>query len=370
MANVIDNKTKLITLIIGWPLDISAGSGAAFFTKNFVAQLQRKNIPTKILNLNNTLKNYHIYLLKRILFNLSLRFKSNVAGVVLGFDFDGFFMARNGIYFVALPRGIFGDILAYERGLHRLSVKIQAWLEGINVRKANLVIVPSQYAKKMAVRFYNVDAKKVVIIPNGFDLTEWERMWVKAPENIDHKKKIILAVAKFYPRKRLNILIEAFAQVLLRYQEVELQIVGDGIEFDNLKKLSKSLGIEAAVNFCGCISERAQIVYYYKNCDIFCHPSVQETFGNVLLEAMASSKPIVAARAASIPEIIDEGVNGFLFTPDDSKELADKLVHLLNNEQLCLVLGRGGYNILKNNYLWDKQIQIFLNYLTKPSLCL
>ena len=105
------------------------------------------------------------------------------------------------------------------------------------------------------------------------------------------------------------------------------------------------------------------MAFLYKNCDIFCHPSVQENFSNVLLEAMASSKPIVAADAASMPEIVKVGVNGLLFKANDSNDLSEKLLELLNNDSLSIKMGKEGYNILVDNYLWKDKVKIFLNYL-------
>lgn len=351
-----------IIIINTWSYSIATGGGAAFFTKGLYTQLKKMDKDVRMITLDNSFENYHLYLIKRILFNILLGFRIKFCNeIVLGFDFDGFCLPRRKNYFVALPRGIFADIVPYEKGLYYLSLKIQAFLEKINLRRAKEVIVSSQYAKKKVVELYQINADKVMVIPNGFDSDTWKKHLSK--QSLEKRfKKRVLGVAKFYPRKKMEVLVKAFALVLEKNKNTELVLVGDGIELPKLKQLAKELGIEKNVIFTGNISNRDKIVSIYKNCDIFCHPSTQENFSNVLLEAMASSKPIVAAKAASMPEIIKDGISGFLFTPNSTRDLAEKLLKLLDNDLLCAKMGKEGYNILIKNYLWNNQVKIFLDF--------
>lgn len=353
---------KKIIFINSWPLSIATGGGAAFFTKGLYTQLKKNGEDVKKITLDNSFKNYHLYLIKRIFFNILLNFRIKFYNeIVLGFDFDGFCLSRKNNYFITLPRGIFADIAPYEKGLYYLSLKIQAFLEKINLRRANAVIVSSQYAKKKVVELYKINAYKVMVIPNGFDLDMWKKHLSIQPLEKKSKKRI-LGVAKFYPRKKMEVLVKAFALVLKKNKGVELILVGNGIELPKLKELVKELEIEECVTFYGNVPERAKMASIYKNCDIFCHPSIQENFSNVLLEAMASSKPIVAARAASMPEIVKDRISGLLFTPNNSEDLAEKLLELLNNDSSRIKLGEEGYNLLINNYLWEDKIKIFIDF--------
>lgn len=363
MTDALENhEERKIVFVNTWPFSVSAGSGAAFFAKGLYRQLETRGKKLKIISLDHTFKNYHLYLIKRIFFNILLGLRTRFTNeMILGFDFDGFCLSRRNNYFIALPRGIFADIAPYEKGLYYLSLKIQASLEKINLRRAHAIIVSSRYAKDKVVNLYKIEPNKVAIISNGFDLDSWEKDWSKQ-EAEDRPKKRILAVAKFYPRKKIEVLVKAFAILSKIKKDVELFLVGDGIELQRLQELASELGIKNSVTFFGNISEREKITFIYKNCDIFCHPSVQENFSNVLLEAMASSKPIVAARAASMPEIVKDRVSGLLFTPNDSEDLAEKLLELLNDDLLCEKMGEKGYNLLINNYLWKDQIQKFLDF--------
>jgi glycosyltransferase involved in cell wall biosynthesis len=106
-------------------------------------------------------------------------------------------------------------------------------------------------------------------------------------------------------------------------------------------RLAESLGLSQRVRFLGHVSQDA-LFHHYKNCEIFCLPSVQEGFGIVFLEAMVAGKPIVAANAAAVPEVVRHGINGLLVAPNDSSELAEALLTLLENRDLREHLGRVG----------------------------
>jgi len=353
--------TNNITIINSWPSSIKLGSGAAFFMKGLSTQLKKKGRNLKIFCLDESHKSYHLYLMKRIIFNILLAFKTKFNNeIVLGFDFDGFCVSRKNNFFIAFPRGILADIAPHEKRLNYLSLKFQAFLEKINLKRAGLIIVSSQYAKKKVVKLYNINLDKIAIIANGFELNTWKK-YLSSQLLKKRNKKRILGVAKFYPRKKVEVLIKAFNLVLKKNKNVELFLVGDGFELTKMKNLVKKLNINNYVVFCGNVVDREKMAFLYKNCDIFCHPSIQENFSNVLLEAMASSKPIVAAKAASMPEIVKNRVNGLLFPPNNSKILSEKLLELINDNSFCLKLGKKGYDILVKNYLWEDKINEFID---------
>lgn len=369
-ANAVSNgamfmhRINKIIIVNSWAYGVSSGSGATLFAERFSKELVQSGFAVEALRLDKSFSNYHVYLLKRIIFNFLLALNMRAGrGVVLGFDFDGVFIPRRRCYFVALPRGIFADMIRFERGLYRLSIRISAFLEGMNLRRADLVVVPSEYAKQSIITHYRLrNATPIAVIPNGFDTSAWEHL-LREQLTVTSERKRILAVAKLYPRKKMSVLIEALGVVVRSFPGVVLDVVGGGVDFKTLQKLVLRLNLGSWVTLHGDLDDRGRIAALYKNCDIFCHPSVQETFGNVLLEAMASGKPIVAARAASIPEIICDGVNGLLFAPDDVLDLANKLLLLLRDEALCVQLGNAGYAIVKEKYRWDACVALFMRHL-------
>ena len=131
-------------------------------------------------------------------------------------------------------------------------------------------------------------------------------------------------LAHLYRRKGIHTLLRAFS--LLRAGSV-LRIVGIGPEKQRLEQLAAALELTGRVQFLGQLPFDA-LVAEYRNASVFALPTTQEGFGIVFLEAMASSLPIVACRAASVPEVVGDGL---LVAPDDHEALADALRQLLDD---------------------------------------
>jgi len=148
----------------------------------------------------------------------------------------------------------------------------------------------------------------------------------------------VLSVCRFYRRKRLEVLLRAAAQLRGRIPRLEVRIAGGGPEEARLLKLWRSLRLEGTVRWLGNVPE-GTLAREYGACDVFCLPSVQEGFGIVFLEAMAAGKPIVAARAAAVPEVVTGGV---LAEPESVDSLAAALEGLYRDPVQRAVLGERG----------------------------
>lgn len=151
----------------------------------------------------------------------------------------------------------------------------------------------------------------------------------------------MLSVARMYPRKRLEDLLRATARLRARIPDVYVRIVGAGPESGRLRTLATSLGLGKAVTFLGEIS-RSALAVEYVGADCFCLPTVQEGFGLVFAEAMAAGLPIVACRAAAVPEVVVDGRTGLLVSPRKPDELAKAMETLLTNAALRAELSAAG----------------------------
>jgi glycosyltransferase involved in cell wall biosynthesis len=273
----------------------------------------------------------------RILFNIRIRkqLRSTRADAIIGFDLDGVFAPRGCLHIAAI-KGVLADEAKHERGMERLALMIQAWLEARHVRRADRVITTSAYSADRIASFYGVARERIAIVPELIDLDAWDRALADAPREEGPPR--ILAVAHLYSRKGVDTLLRAFASVPA---EAHLRIVGTGPERERLKELSHTLGIADRVHFLGHLPFIA-LVAEYRNATLFALPTEQEGFGIVFLEAMASSLPIVATCVAAVPEVVSDGVTALLANPGNESTIAELLETLLNDAALRQRLGDAG----------------------------
>lgn len=157
----------------------------------------------------------------------------------------------------------------------------------------------------------------------GVDLENFKKLDIEKDESVIN----LLYVGRITPEKNLEVLFQAFCNLLPAYPHLRLHIVGDG---PSLKELQKLYGKNRYITFYGKIKHE-ELPQYYSKGDVFVNPSFTETFGLVNIEAAACSLPIIAAREGGNLETVIEGYNGFLFTPKGVKELTSKIEELITD---------------------------------------
>jgi glycosyltransferase involved in cell wall biosynthesis len=284
-----------------------------------------------------------IHTLDRWRYNRAVVRRPPTADVVIGVDLDGFLWARRrprAIRYAVMLKGIIADELRNERGLVRALLALQARWERRNVQGAERVIVPSRYSAAIAQALYDVPERALAVVPEPIDLAEWRRRFAAAPPR-PSASPTVLAVARMYPRKRLEDLLRAAAALRARIPEVQVRIVGEGPESARLRGLGEQLGLAGTVTFLGAVTRQALAVEYSR-ADCFCLPTVQEGFGIAFTEAMAAGLPIVACRAAAVPEVVEDGRTGLLVSPRSPEELAMAMEKVLSSAALRRELGDNG----------------------------
>jgi glycosyltransferase involved in cell wall biosynthesis len=265
------------------------------------------------------------------------------ADVVIGVDLDGYRWAPRRpprVRYAVMLKGIIADELRNERGLVRALLSVQARWERLNVHRAERVIVPSRYSAGVAAEVYGIARERVAVVPEPIDLAEWRRRFAAAPSRAA-APPTVLCVARMYPRKRVEDLLEAVGILARRIPGVHVRIVGEGPESARLRAHAADLGVTGVVTFLGEISRSALAVEYVR-AHCFCLPTVQEGFGLVFAEAMAAGVPIVACRVAAVPEVVEDGRTGLLVSPRNIEELAKAMETVLMNPGLRAELGAAG----------------------------
>jgi glycosyltransferase involved in cell wall biosynthesis len=200
------------------------------------------------------------------------------------------------------------------------------------------VFVPSRYSASVAHDVYDIPTSKLVVVPEPIDLADWRRRFAEAG-GVRAVRPTVLSVARMYPRKRLNDLLLAAAILRERIPTAQIRIVGEGPESASLRALHRELGLGDTAVLLGEVTRRMLAVEYV-SAHCFCLPTVQEGFGLVFAEAMAAGLPVVACRAAAVPEIVEDRQTGLLVNPRSPRELATALETLLTNRELSEEFGQ------------------------------
>jgi glycosyltransferase involved in cell wall biosynthesis len=235
---------------------------------------------------------------------------------------------------------------------------LQARLEAMHAQRADLVITVSHYCAQRLEELYHV--KNAAIVPELIDLDSWRQLLRSNPGTPNPRKFTVLSVCRFYPRKRLDVLLRAAALLRQTIPQLEIRIVGNGPEHKRLKQICMELDLTPIVHWVGDLSI-TRLAEEYNRAEVFCLPSVQEGFGIVFLEAMAAGKPIVAARAAAVPEVVR---NGILVEPENAEALAEALVRLYRDPDLRDSLGSAGLLDVEQ-FERDCVARIFLSQVAK-----
>src|SRR5437588_727613 len=318
---------KALQFITAVPWDVCNGSGCYVGTRTLAEAVRATGIRVELIRPSITTP---VYTATRLLFNEGLRWRRFNSAATIGIDADGYAISRrhNSPPHIACIKGVLGDAVRFESGATRASLALQARFEKRHARRADLVITVSRYCAEHLEELYGV--RDAIVVPELIDLNAWRYLFRANPAAAVPGKFVILSVCRFYPRKRLDILLRAAGLLRKTIPELEIRIVGNGPEYDRLQGICWELDLGSVVRWLGDAS-MSRLAQEYNCCDVFCLPSVQEGFGIVFLEAMAAGKPIVAARAAAVPEVVRRGV---LVQPESAEALADGIWQLWRDPAL------------------------------------
>jgi glycosyltransferase involved in cell wall biosynthesis len=329
-----------VGIICAWPRDVARGSGTARFLQECTAALEDAGVSVASIgiDLDPTSPDF---VRRRFAWNEGLADDPRLrqVDVVLAIDYDGYALPRGGVPRVVCPQGVFAEIAATEPEPSRSVLLEQAAAERRNVHAASAVITPSRFAADAIARHYGVDPARVHSIPHGFDIDSWCALLDAAPSRTE-SRPTVLAVAKLYPRKGIDTLLTAVAELRGRMPDLRARIVGGGPDASRLHALSRQLDLTDTVEFLGDVADRGHLAQLFRDADLFCLPSRLETFGFVFIEAMAAGLPVIAADAGAAPEVL--GGAGILIAPNDAGAFAEAIAELLANAQGRSDMGRRG----------------------------
>lgn len=272
--------------------------------------------------------------------------------VVKSFDFPSnmctwWYLALRGIPWVARVPGIETAFIGWRKNLGRMTFLAARYL-----------VVASKSMKDKVIQYRLIAEERVRVIPNAIDVPPYQR----TPAVCSSDGKTYLGyVAGFHHEVKGH----RFAIEAMRYlpEQYHLLLVGDGPLRASMEQLTRDRKLQDRVTFMGNL-DRETVFKTMMSMHALVFPSLGEAFGWALVEAMSIGLPVVASNAPSIPEVVQDGVNGLLFPPGESAKLAEAVLSLFaNKEAYALMCDRGRVSIetsFSNERLKRDYINLFL----------
>lgn len=227
-----------------------------------------------------------------------------------------------------------------------------------SLRRANVLLAPSLDTAERAARAQKLSSGKIRRLPWALDPQFAARVATsrsQAPLPAAYPGgRVILTVGRWNSNERykgMDHLIAALPRLLTDLPEVHLVAVGDGDDLEWLENLAEGSGVARHVHFVRGISQ-GELGAWYSACEVFALPSKGEGFGLVYLEAMAYGKPVIAGAHGGAPEIVEDGVTGYVVPHGDLPQLATALAALLSDAELRQKMGARGQARVQREFLF------------------
>ncbi|WP_026369217.1 glycosyltransferase [Kallotenue papyrolyticum] len=231
-----------------------------------------------------------------------------------------------------------------ERSLgYAVSRKLLAWL----IQRLSVRIAVSPAAARFAQQYFPGD---YLIIPNGVDTNHFNPSVAPLPQWRDGRPTLLFVGRFEEPRKGFDVLLQALPYVQRVRPDTRLLVVGRG-DAQPFQERIAALGLREVI-FVGPVAAE-ELPRYYRSADVFCAPSTgQESFGIILIEAMSSGCPVVAADIEGYRQVVTHRQDGVLVPPQHPEALAVALLQLLGDERLRARLARAGVHTARR-YDWS-----------------
>jgi len=196
-------------------------------------------------------------------------------------------------------------------------------------------------ASSMAVRKYwdKKGSKKYLVVYEPCDLTKFPRINYLSNGNSykNGEYPVLGTVSRIWPRKGHEDLIRAMPKIIEAFPSTRLKIVGTGPLMTEMKSLVESLGLWKIIQFTGFVEDVYQALF---SMDVFVFPTLTEAFPISVMEAMAVELPIAASAVGGIPEMIEHGKTGLLFSAGNPDSLAKAVIEMLSDYERAILMGK------------------------------
>ncbi|MFH0778430.1 MAG: glycosyltransferase family 4 protein [Candidatus Eisenbacteria bacterium] len=282
-------------------------------------------------------------------------------GVVCTHDY------RSTVLSLAARAGLRLRHVVFRRGTTAENLKVRLFhrLERLLLGRVDHVVVVSA-AQKASFVSSGLPEAKISMIWNAVDVSAAEGGRQDGRDSVQGGARgpgvVIATAGRLSPEKGHIFLIEAMPQVRTIVPQAELHIYGDGPLGRKLREHCRMAGCSGYVRFMGFVPDFAARV---RDACVFVLPSLSEGLPNVLLEALASARPVVATRVGGVPDVVVDGATGLLVAPGRSRELAGAILKLLTAPELANRLGEAGRDKVRSEFSFERQFELLTNLYSK-----
>jgi glycosyltransferase involved in cell wall biosynthesis len=192
--------------------------------------------------------------------------------------------------------------------------------------------------------------------------SEKERVGLRRALEVSQDDSMLLIIGRFVPKKGFSTAFQSLKYITERKKNVRLIVVGDGPLKSEYEDILRNDHSEAYVEFIGEIPPQ-ELSKYYSACDIFLMPSRRlpsDGLNVVVPEAMACRRAVVASKVGGNDLVIFPGINGYLHDENDSKQLADFVIKLMEDPELAKVMGENSLQLIRDRFNWDAIAKYYL----------
>ncbi len=305
----------------------------------FADKLVKEGIDVNILHISTSRNPLSIYKLYRLL-------KIHKFDIIHTHAYSAGTIGRISAFLAGIP-----VIISHNHSVYDYYNKYYHFVEWLLSLITDRVICISEVVNRFANETQKINAKKLITIHNGIDdvchVTEKRSSDLKKELGLPINHSVICTIAHMEEHKGLKYLLKSASLLLASRRDISFLLVGEGALERKLRKHCVDLKIEKNVI---CAGERSDIPEMLSFIDIFVLPSLREGLGLAILEAMACDKPVIATNVGGIPEIVKDGINGLLVSPEDPDALYRAMNELLNDREMLAKIGHHGKRVCEENF--------------------
>lgn len=249
-------------------------------------------------------------------------------------------------------------VIVSERNMEIWKPWYWLWLDRLLARYTSMILTNAEVIKRFVINTTKIEPDRTRVIYNSVNPVRFasiDRVALRSGFGLEQKVRIITSIGRLEEQKDFQTLLAAYAIVRERVASLPMKIliVGQGSLRRDLERLAQTLGIADETIFLGW---RKDIETVLAITDIFVLTSIREGLPNVVLEAMAAGKPIVASDVGGIPEVVVNGLTGFLVSPQNVSGFAEAICRLLNDADEAAAMGIRGQIRAREIFTEDRML--------------